>query len=117
MHVDNRGRAKGFALDGVCLLALLWLALVNGYPVIFYDSGLYLWTAVDRLTAPEARPLVYGWFIYLTSLNLSPWLVVIAQAAIALWVMRKVVQVVEPESSRRLAAACSLGAAVLTYAP
>jgi hypothetical protein len=108
MPVDYRDRARGFALDGVLLDRAALACVVNGYPVIFYDSGLYLYTAVDRLTAPAARPLIYGWFIFLTSFNLSPWLVVLAQAAIALWVMRKVIQVVDPACSRVVAAACIL---------
>lgn len=46
-------------LDGAaCIATLLWLALGNGYPLLHFDTGTYLRTAVDRLDAPVDRPLV-----------------------------------------------------------
>lgn len=72
----------------LALLALLmWVALLNGYPLLFFDSGQYLNTAVSRLYAPMDRPVIYGWFLFLTTLNLTPWLAVAAQAALVLAVV------------------------------
>jgi hypothetical protein len=111
-----RARAE-LAFDALCLAALLWPALVNGFPLLYFDSGTYLDSAVNRLAAPVDRPLTYGWFIFATSLNASPWLVVVAQAAIALWVMRTVLRVIAPAADRGVAAIAILGTAVLSSAP
>lgn len=73
-------------LGRVCAHAvmLLWVALLNGYPLVVADTIGYLVLAVDhRFDAPVSRPLGYSWFIYLSSLNISPWLTVVCQGALA----------------------------------
>lgn len=64
------------------VLGLLWIAILNGYPILFYDSGIYLENALDRFSPVNPKPLGYGWFLYLSSLNLSPWLTATIQATL-----------------------------------
>jgi hypothetical protein len=65
---------------------LLWVAVFNGYPVFFPDSGQYLWVSFD-LQPPIYRTIGYSIFIRLVSFGTSPWLVVIAQSVIAIFIL------------------------------
>jgi hypothetical protein len=65
---------------------LLWVAVFNGYPVFFPDSGQYLWVSFD-LQPPIYRTISYSIFIRLVSFGTSPWLVVIAQSVIVIFVL------------------------------
>ncbi len=58
---------------------LLWMPLWNGYPLIFSDTGTYLFSAW-QLFVPVDRPLGYGLFIRAASLAPSVWAIVFAQA-------------------------------------
>jgi hypothetical protein len=77
-------------------VALLWLALVNGFPLLYYDSGAYLASAFNRLVPQVDRPIV-SWLVHLCDRRQrEPWLVIVAQSAIAAWVMHKALRVVDP---------------------
>lgn len=82
MHSTADGASVETRWTLILVALLSWVALVNGYPLLFFDSGQYLNTAVSRVYAPMDRPVIYGWFIFLTTLNLTPWLAVAAQAAL-----------------------------------
>ena len=73
----------GFVIAG-CFL--LWISIFNGYPIVYPDTGQYL---VDSFTfeVPSFRTIYYPIFMRLTSLGLTPWLVVIAQSAITIFVL------------------------------
>ena len=58
---------------------LLWTPLWNGYPILFSDTGTYLFSAW-QLFVPVDRPLGYGLFIRAASLAPSVWAIVFAQA-------------------------------------
>lgn len=61
---------------------ILSAALVNGYPLVYSDTGTYLRSAFTGYV-PEDRPYWYGLFIQITSGNgRSLWGVVVAQAAL-----------------------------------
>ena len=67
-------------LNRFCYLAavsllLLWPAFWNVYPLVYPDSGSYLWTAIFLKPAFE-RPPGYGLFIHLLSGGVSLWFVV-----------------------------------------
>jgi len=66
---------------------LLWVAVFNGYPVFFPDSGQYLWVSFD-LQPPIYRTIGYSIFIRLVNLGTSPWLIVIAQSLTTIFVLR-----------------------------
>jgi hypothetical protein len=68
---------------------LLWVAVFNGYPVFYPDSSQYLSVSVD-LRSPIYRTISYSIFIRLVSLGISPWLVVIAQSVITIFVLHRV---------------------------
>jgi hypothetical protein len=65
---------------------LLWISMFNGYPIVYPDTGQYL---VDSFTfeVPSFRTVYYSVFMRLTSLGISPWLVVVAQSAIVIFVL------------------------------
>ncbi len=64
----------------------LWVAVFNGYPVFYPDSSQYLWVSFD-LQSPIYRTIGYSIFIRLVSLGSSPWLVVIAQTVIVIFIL------------------------------
>jgi hypothetical protein len=65
---------------------LLWVSVLNGYPVLYPDSPLYLKTSFT-LHIPVFRTIGYSIFIRLVNLGNSPWPIVIAQSAIAVFVL------------------------------
>jgi len=70
-----------------CLL--LWVALFNRYPTVFSDTGSYIYTGKFLIAFPPFRSPGYSIFTKLTSLAFTPWLTIIAQAAIALYVLNR----------------------------
>ena len=60
-------------------LVLLWMPLWNRYPLVFSDTGTYLFSAW-QLFVPVDRPIGYGLFIRAASLAPSVWAIVFAQA-------------------------------------
>lgn len=69
------------------LAALLWPALWNGWPIVFFDTGGYIRRAI-LLELEPGRSLFYGLFLEGASLNwLTPWGPVAAQAAATLWLL------------------------------
>src|ERR1043165_3424953 len=60
---------------------LLIPALYNSFPLITADSGAYISNAY-LLQVPLDRPIGYSVFVRITSLGLSLWCVVLAQAAL-----------------------------------
>ena len=65
---------------------LLWVAILNGYPVFYPDSAGYL-TYSFNLKQPIFRTIGYSIFIRLINFASSPWLIVIAQSVIAIFVL------------------------------
>ena len=95
---------------------LLWPALWNGYPIVFADTGTYLSQAIHRYAGWD-RPVFYSLFMLPLHATLTVWPVVIAQALLAVWVLRLVVRVLVPEVSF-LTFAGGIGMlAVLTWLP
>ena len=65
---------------------LLWVAVFNGYAVFYPDSGEYLGVSF-YLQPTMYRGIGYSIFIRLVSFGSSPWLIVITQSAIAIFVL------------------------------
>ncbi len=82
-------------------LTLLIPAFYNGYPLVYSDTGSYIFSGMD-LVIPEHRTIMYGLFIRFFSLNFSLWLVVFAQSLIVSYVLWHVVKVVNKTVSKRL---------------
>lgn len=72
-----------------CTLLILVPSLINGFPLVYSDTGTYLRSAFEGFV-PADRPYWYGFFIRLTSLGgRTLWGVVVAQALLcAVYVMR-----------------------------
>ncbi|GAC1318239.1 MAG: hypothetical protein NVSMB2_12840 [Chloroflexota bacterium] len=93
--------------------ALLWPAVLNGYPFVYWDTGAYIWSSLD-LIVPVDRPIGYGLFIGASrGLLQSLWLPVVVQSiATAVLLMRALMLVVHGTYARRVA--LSLCVVVLT---
>lgn len=61
---------------------LLWPAVLNGYPLLFGDTGVYIKDGIDHHVS-WPRPMFYGLFMLPLHLMRTTWPVIIAQAFIA----------------------------------
>jgi hypothetical protein len=78
---------RPFLIVGFGFCALLSVAFYNGYPTLFSDSGSYLWTGAYLKALPPFRAPGYSLFTRWTSLGVTAWYIVAAQAVIALYVL------------------------------
>ena len=78
-------RGARFAL-GLLLVTVFYLgiALWNGFPLVFYDTGGYLAEGLEGAFLAERSP-VYSLLLFLTGGAFSLWLVVIVQAGLTAW--------------------------------
>ena len=65
---------------------LLWPAVINGYPLLFGDTGVYIKDGIDHHVS-WPRPMFYGLFMLPLHLMRTTWPVVVAQAIIAVSVL------------------------------
>lgn len=78
-------QAGRWAVGAALIVALLWVALWNGYPTFYPDSATYLECGF-LLETPVDRPITYGLFLWATSLGgLTLWTTVLSQAALLAW--------------------------------
>jgi hypothetical protein len=80
---------RSLLIRAAAVCFLLWVALFNGYPVVFSDTGSYLLTGSTLIALWPFRSPGYSIFTRLTSLGLSAWFVVGAQAIIVVYVLDK----------------------------
>src|SRR5678809_1547413 len=68
-------------LLGMAILSLMFLsvAMWNGFPLIFYDTGAYVLEGLGHVFVVERAP-VYAEFLFLTGTRFSLWPVVVVQA-------------------------------------
>ena len=95
---------------------LLWPAFLNGYPIVFADTGTYLSQAINHYLGWD-RPVFYSFFMLPLHLTITTWPVIAVQSLMACWVLsicgRLLVARWHPWMLLPLAA----GAAVLTSLP
>jgi hypothetical protein len=94
-------RISSFA---VAVYVMLWIAIVNGYPIFFNDTGEYLVDSFGMIQS-KYRTIIYPVFIRLASWQGSVWLVVIVQSVLTIYLLRCVFDCVfqrklEPRSDR-----------------
>jgi hypothetical protein len=77
---------------------LLSVAMWNGFPIIFYDTGAYMLQGLGHVFIAERSP-VYSGFLSATGGALSLWLVAIAQCAITAFVMTQFARAIRPTLS------------------
>ncbi len=74
------------------MFLLLSPALYNGYPLVYSDTGTYIFSGME-FTIPLDRPIAYGLFIRYASLNgLSLWPVVMVQSIIGAYLLYQIVR-------------------------
>lgn len=73
-------------LISIAILALMHPAIINGFPLVYSDSGTYIASAKSG-TIPVDRPMVYSIFLNLTSLDVSLWITLIFQSVILVYLM------------------------------
>ena len=72
----------------LCVACLLWPALWNFYPIVFADTGTYLYQAMHRSMGWD-RPPFYSLFIYPFHQGVMLWPVVVVQAVLAVLVLNQ----------------------------
>lgn len=96
-------------------LLLIWPALLNGYPLLFSDSGAFLAQTVVPLMIWD-KPWIYGPFAWVFHQHVSLWGTVLAQGLIVshlLWLLARVLGRATPAAHLLLCA----GLALLTTLP
>lgn len=98
------GRFRSFPLKGqaaeagtvfLLLPILLSVALWNGFPLTFYDTGAYLLEGLGHQFVLERSP-GYSLFLRFAGGGYSLWLIVIIQAAMTGFVMTQVARIIAP---------------------
>jgi hypothetical protein len=82
-------------LLGFCLLSV---AVWNGFPIIFYDTGAYMLQGLGHLFIAERSP-IYSGFLAATGGATSLWFVAAAQCAITSFVMVQFARAIRPQMS------------------
>lgn len=75
------------------LAAMNYPALVNGYPLLYSDSGTYI-VAGFLNYVPVDRPYFYSWFVRHSSMGFSIWLTLIAQSLLLFYAARMAIKYV-----------------------
>ncbi|MBS1647491.1 MAG: hypothetical protein JST67_09145 [Bacteroidetes bacterium] len=89
--MENKHRLFLYVFFGALFFMLD--AFINGYPIVYSDTSTYLASGFD-LETPFDRPITYGLFVRLFSLNgVSLWLVVFAQAFMLSFLVFQVVKI------------------------
>jgi hypothetical protein len=83
---------------GAFILSLV--ALYNGFPLVYSDTGTYISSGFEMFV-PMDRPIVYGIFIRIISMGLSPWLVIIVQNLLTSFIIFTTIKTIIKEHQRR----------------
>jgi hypothetical protein len=79
--------ARRLFIGALAVCGLISVALYNGYPTVFSDTGGYLLTGKFFVALAPFRAPGYAIFTALTSLGISAWYIVAAQAAMVVYVL------------------------------
>lgn len=85
MQFHANGRIAWTLAGAVMLAVLLWPALWNGFPIVFYDTGGYLARPFEAALG-MGRSAFYGVFLWF-GIKYSFWPNVIVQAALVAWLV------------------------------
>lgn len=105
----------GAAIAGGAAL-LLWPALLNGYPLVFSDTGAFLTQTVMGWPVWD-KPFIYGPLLHAIHWRVSLWLPVLAQGALLSWLLWLAQRVVWGRAEAGAHLLLCAGLAVLTAAP
>jgi hypothetical protein len=95
--VINSGCQRVLAV-GLATAALSSIGFYNGFPLVFWDTAIYLATAIDLLesgwlSVPWSRPPFYSFILLSLHMKVSLWPVVVAQALMTAHVLFLVMRV------------------------
>lgn len=79
-------KAKPFSIVLLGTLILSLIGLYNGYPLVYSDTGTYIYSGFD-VFIPNDRPVMYGLFLRFFSFKTSAWFVIIVQNLITSYVL------------------------------
>jgi hypothetical protein len=79
--------ARRFFVGALAACALVSIALYNGYPTVFSDTGSYLLTGKFLIALPPFRAPGYAIFTKLTSFGISAWFTIAVQATMVVFVL------------------------------
>jgi hypothetical protein len=82
----------------VSSIPLLWPAFLNGYPLVFSDTGTYLSQAINHYVGWD-RPVFYSLFLLPLHMTLTTWPVIVAQSLIVAHLLRLGLRVLHPGAS------------------
>jgi hypothetical protein len=82
--------ARRLFVGALAVCALVSLALYNGYPTVFSDTGGYLLTGKFFVALAPFRAPGYAIFTNLTSLGISAWFTIAAQALMVAYVLYEI---------------------------
>lgn len=108
-------RVRWVAAFAVMLLALVWPALWNGFPLVFYDTGGYLVRMFDG-TLGLGRSTAYGVFLAL-GIPFHFWANIVVQAALVAWLIVLTLRIYGYGGRPVLATAVVIGIALVTGIP
>jgi hypothetical protein len=91
---ELRGIELGLGV-GVLTVLFLAIALWNGFPLVFYDTGGYLAEGLQGAFLAERSP-VYSLLLLVTGGAFSLWPVVILQAALTAWLVTETARIEVP---------------------
>ena len=108
--------SKKLLFPVICILLLIWPAVYNGYPLFYADSNSYLLSSI-HIEIPLERPLFYGFFLRLTTMQALMWVAIIVQGIISFFIINKTLQVLFPKITLIFKYIIFLLLAVLTGLP
>lgn len=82
-------QARRLFVGALAVCVLIWVALYNGYPTVFSDTGGYLLTGKYSAALPPFRAPGYAFFTRLTSLGISAWFTIAAQAILVVYLLHE----------------------------
>ena len=85
------------AIAALCPL-LLAVALWNGFPIIYYDTGAYVLEGLGHVFLPE-RSSVYSLFLEVSGARLSLWLIAFIQTAMTSFVLVQTIRLFLPRAT------------------
>lgn len=108
------GRALAPIIGGAALL--LWPAALNGYPIVFSDTGAFLAQTVIGLVVWD-KPYVFGPLLHAFHWRLSLWPPVLAQGLLLSWLLWLTRRMVAGQAAPGRHLLLAAGLASLTAAP
>ncbi|HEV7969120.1 MAG TPA: hypothetical protein VGP19_16190 [Candidatus Acidoferrales bacterium] len=112
--------ARRLFAGALAICALVSIALYNGYPTLFSDTGSYLLTGKFFVALAPFRAPGYSIFVRVTSLGISAWFTIAMQAVMVVYVLYETC-IYLVDSDRKFADRCFLASvcalAALTSLP